>query len=190
MKKIIVTLALVAVAATSAFAQIGVGLGYQGKTYPDGNNDQNVGGFYVGAHYNSALTDAIGVAAGLDFNYLTGEEKTVGGKFKEMGIGLPILFNYAIPVAEGFVLRPFAGPTISFGLSNKYDLGGVSVDLYDPDLAGYQRFDILVGGGVALDVMEVIRVSVGYNKGLLNRVKDADPAVTTGGLHFGVAYLF
>ena len=191
MKKMFLTLALVAVAATSAMAQIGAGLGYQSKTWSDGDKtgDVNVAGIYVGATYNYALTDALSVAPGLVLNYLSGDES--GVKISEMNLGLPILVNYAIPVAEGFTLLPFAGPTISFGLSNKYDFGGgLSIDGYAKDGLALNRFDVLVGGGVALDVMEVIRVSVGYNKGLLNRDKDADPAVTTSGLHFGVAYLF
>ena len=53
------------------------------------------------------------------------------------------------------------------------------------------KFDILIGGGVALDVMDMVRVSVGYNQGLLNRNNDSDGSVIkTSGVNFGVAYLF
>ena len=44
---------------------------------------------------------------------------------------------------------------------------------------------------LALDVMDMIRVHVGYNQGLLNRNNDSDGSVIkTSGVNFGVAYLF
>lgn len=190
MKKIMITLALVAVAATSAMAQISAGFGYQSKTYTDGDKDDNVtvNGIYVGAQYNYALTDAISVAPGITVNYLSGTKS--GVDMKEWNIGIPVMFNYAIPVAEGFTLLPFAGPTLAFGLSNKYEGGGITLDMYDNAITEMNRFDLLIGGGVALDIVDVVRVSVGYNRGLLNRGKDVKPAVHTNSFHFGVAYLF
>lgn len=188
MKKIIITLALAAAAALSANAQIAVGVGYQTKNYS--NDGPKNGGIYAGVTYNYTLSDGLAVAAGIDLSYLTSNDD--GVKVKEMNIGVPVLLNYAIPVADGFVLTPFAGPTFSYGLSFDVENSGISLNMYDNSIAQMKRFDVLVGGGVALDVQNLIRVSVGYNKGLLNRADsdDDDDKTTTGGLHFGVAYLF
>lgn len=189
MKKIIITLALAAVAALSANAQIAVGVGYQTKDYS--NDGPKNGGIYAGVTYNYDLSNGLAVAAGLDVSFLSGKDS--GINYSETNIGIPVLVNYAIPVADGFVLTPFAGPTFSYGLNFKGENSGVSINLYDNNLgAEMKRFDVLVGGGVALDIQNLVRVSIGYNKGLLNRAgsDDDDDKVTTSGLHFGVAYLF
>ncbi len=191
MKKIIITLALAAAAALSANAQIGVGLGYGTKVH-GGDADGNLGGLYVGANYNIAIpgVNGLAVAPGVDFAMYS--EKDSGVTSKENYIGVPVLFNYAIEVADGFKLVPFLGPTFSIGLSSKSStevLGKtVETDNYDND--DYGKFDILVGGGVALDVMDMIRVSVGYNLGLLDRNANDNFTDKTSGVHFGVAYLF
>ena len=109
------------------------------------------------------------------------------------------MFNYGLQLADGFKLVPYIGPTISFGLSSVVK-GGASafgftvttgeIDMYG-DNSDYNKLDIQIGGGVALDIMDMVRAFVGYNQGLLNRNNDADgDVVKTSGLNFGVAYLF
>ena len=189
MKKIIITLALAAVAALSANAQIGVGIGYGTKNFNDSDND--LGGLFVGASYNIPLASGLAVAPGIDFAMYSykGDNVTV----KENYLAVPVLFNYAIEVADGFKLVPFAGPTLSYGLSSKTTLsaGGVSVETNNyGDNSKYTQFDILIGGGVALDVMDMIRVHVGYNAGLLDRNSNDNATTKATGINFGVAYLF
>ncbi len=192
MKKIILTLALAAVAAVCANAQIGIGLGYTTKNLQTGDNSKALAGLYVGGNYNIEVANGICVAPGVDIAYVSnsGTVATVDYKNTELYLGIPIHFNYAIEIANGFKLTPFAGPTISFGLSSKHEdeLLGTS-DLYGNN-SNYGRFDILVGGGVAFDVQDLIRVSFGYNLGLLDRDSSDDTTTKASGLHFGVAYLF
>ena len=198
MKKIIITLALAAVAAFSANAQIGIGLGYATKNFT--NVFENEGGIFAGANYNIELSNGIAVAPGIEFAMLN-YKKDDNNYQKENYLAVPVMFNYSIEVADGFKLVPFLGPTVSFGLSSKVRssastilgaIGGGSneVDMYG-DNSDYNRLDILIGGGLALDVMDMIRVHVGYNQGLLNRNNDSDGSVIkTSGVNFGVAYLF
>lgn len=196
MKKIILTLALAAVAALSANAQIGVTAGYAQKNFTNGF--ENEAGLFLGANYNIELVNGIAVAPGVEFAMLN-YKKDANNYQKENYLAVPILFNYGIEVADGFKLIPYLGPTISFGISSKAK-GGVSwggitlaTDEYDvyETYSDYNKFDILVGGGVALEVMEMVRAFVGYNQGLLNRNNDADGSVIkTSGVNFGVAYLF
>lgn len=192
MKKLILTLALAAVAAVCANAQIGIGLGYTTKNLQTGDNSKALAGLYVGGNYNIEVANGICVAPGVDIAYVSnsGTVATVDYKNTELYLGIPIHFNYAIEIANGFKLTPFVGPTISFGLSSKHEdeLLGTS-DLYGNN-SNYGRFDILVGGGLAFDVQDLIRVSFGYNLGLLDRDSSDDTTTKASGLHFGVAYLF
>lgn len=191
MKKIILTLALAAAAAFGANAQIGVGLGYTQKVH-GGDADDTLGGLYVGGTYNIELSNGICVAPGIDLSWVNSKHEVLGveTKVNEIYLGVPVLFNYAIGIADGFKLVPFAGPTFSLGLSSKSKTEGVDDPVNNYDNDDYKRFDVLVGGGVALDVMDLVRVSVGYNYGLLDRDANDSFSDKCSGVHFGVAYLF
>ena len=195
MKKIILTIALAVVAAVCANAQIGVNVGYTSKNFTNVMN--NEAGLFAGANYNIELVNGICVAPGVEFAMLN-YTKDENNYQKENYLAVPIMFNYGLQLADGFKLVPYLGPTISFGLSSVVK-GGVSgfgitlttgdVDMYDG--TDYNKLDIQIGGGVALDVMDMVRAFVGYNQGLINRNNDADGSVIkTSGLNFGVSYLF
>ncbi|MBR5925342.1 MAG: PorT family protein [Bacteroidales bacterium] len=195
MKKIILTIALAAVAAVCANAQIGVNVGYTSKNFTNVMN--NEAGLFAGANYNIELVNGICVAPGVEFAMLN-YTKDENNYQKENYLAVPIMFNYGLQLADGFKLVPYLGPTISFGLSSVIKGGasawGITVTTGDVDMydgTDYNKLDILIGGGVALDVMDMIRAFVGYNQGLLNRNNDADGSVIkTSGVNFGVAYLF
>lgn len=193
MKKIILTLALAAVAALSANAQIGIGVGYTTKNFTTGNDNTTAySGVYVGGTYNIPLASGICIAPGVDLAFVgnSGTVATVDYKNSEMYVGVPILANYAIEIADGFKLTPFVGPTFSFGVSSKHNDEVLGTSDNYANNSKYGRFDILVGGGLAFDVMDLIRVSVGYNVGLVDRDANDNSSLKTSGIHFGVAYLF
>jgi len=205
MKKFFLTIALVAVAATTAMAQISVGAGYLSNTIKYGDNKTTLGGFYVGGDYEVYNVSGIGITPGLYFAYGS-KSNTSGisgvatgtGTTTQMYLGVPINFTYKIPVTNGLAIVPYLGPTFAFGLSNKYKVdastivgsGSNTTDIYSED-SNYKRFDLLIGGGVALDIVDMIRVSFGYNYGLINRNGNSSGSKrTTSDIHFGVAYLF
>jgi len=215
MKKIFATIAVLAVAASSAFAQISVGAGYVGTTATteinSNSSDATYSGFYVGGNYNINLGMGIGVAPGLyyvnsssskdaaakAFGYTLG---TGNVKVKENFLAVPIHLNYGIELTDGLKLSVFAGPTLTFALSSKTDgtltVLGVSADKtydnFDEDnnVLDYKRFDVMLGGGVAVDIVDMIRVSAGYNWGLIDLYGNDNAKYTRKGLHVGVAYLF
>ena len=196
MKKIILTIALAAVAAIGAHAQIGVGVGYTQKNFSD--VFKNEGGLFVGANYNIELVNGLAVAPGIDFAMVSYKKDDLNYQ-KENYLAIPVMFNYAINLVDGFKLVPYLGPTFSYGISSKakggVSWGGITLssDEYDvyETFDDYNRLDIMIGGGVALDVMDMVRVQIGYNLGLLNRNNDSDgTAIKTSGVNFGVAYLF
>ena len=184
-----------AVAAT-AFAQLpkglAVGAGYlsnDGKTkMGDVTHTETIGGFYVNADYNIALGEALGVAPGVAIDYLSKTKNDV--KTTLINLDIPVMINYAIPVADIIKIVPFAGPTVQFGISGKAKAGDNTLDLYG-DNQDNSRLQIYVGGGVAVEIAEILRAHVGYDLGLLNRYTgDGDITVKNNGLHFGVSYLF
>ena len=190
MKKLFLTLALVAVAATTAMAQISVGAGYvSSKVKSDSNissyldGTTSFGGFYVGANYNLNVTGGLNVAPGLYFSNVSHKySDNSDTKWKESYLTIPVDFNYSFAVMDGLSIAPYAGPYAQFCLSSKVGDNSVSDD--------YKKFDIGLGFGVALDIVDMLRVSVGYNLGLLDRYDGDAAKVKRSGVNFGVAYLF
>ena len=62
------------------------------------------------------------------------------------------------------------------------------------DYTKYGRFDVLIGGGVAFDVMDAVRFSVRYDYGLLNRnggnLTSGVLKIHRSQLKLGVGFLF
>jgi len=202
MKKLLIA-ALLLASATSSYAQISVGAGYRGtyKTYNYSNVWYN--GFYLGADYNYALSEYFGVASGLYFARQSHSETveadnglSVDTTIKDAYLSVPLYFTAGYTVAKDLRVSLFVGPMISMDIASSIDtkttsLGATakgSVDSFESD-PNYKRFDCLVGGGLAIDY-KFVRLSAGYNYGLLDRDADADGTLHRHGLHIGLAYIF
>jgi len=209
MKKVLMTLALVAVAATSAFAQISVGAGYlsntQKATYTSGSTSTTTtapsAGFYVAADYAMDLGQGLGVSAGLKGAYLGNTTTTslLGvsstSKLSEIYLAVPVLCNYNYEINNDFKVFAFAGPSFAFGLSSKTKTtSNVSDDVTITDNYGdnsdYGKMNIFLGAGVGVDVMNMVRVKAGYDIGLLNRSSADNTKCNDAQWYVGVAYLF
>ena len=211
MKKIIITLALVLAACTAAFAQKGlsVGVGYQSYTLHQDytitipvignvttNSDDAFGGFYAGASFQLAsFGPGINFIPGLYFsmaNYKSSNNSDV--QAKQSFIGIPLNFSYKLDLVPGtLAIEPYLGPTFSYGLSYKgtADNWTNTTDYYTDDYK-VKQFNVAVGGGLGLDIVDMIRVTIGYNYYLLNLYGgDGNGNINRNGvLNFGVAYLF
>lgn len=195
---------------TSAFAQASLGAGYvYGKTNIDVNIlsilttevDASLNGFYLGGSYNIPVgTSGLGIAPGLYFSYLTKDNANLAvaeGDLTETYFTAPIDLNLGVPVGDGLRFIVFGGPTLSYGLTSKVavPVSGDSkhtYDIYDGELSNwtkYKNFDVMVGGGVGLDFENMVRFTVGYDYGLLNR-GGSTVNVHRQQLHAGVAFLF
>lgn len=203
------TLALVAVAATSAFAQISVGAGYLSNTqkasYTAGNTTTTTttpsNGAYIGADYTLDLGQGLGVVAGLKGAFLTNTKTasllgvTGTTKTNELYLAVPVLANYTYALSNDLKLFAFAGPSIAFGLSSKSTFtNNVTDDVTVTDNYGddsdYGKFNLFLGAGVGVDVMNVIRIKAGYDIGLLNRSSADNTKINDAQWYVGVAYLF
>ena len=210
MKKVLMTLALVAVAATSAFAQISVGAGYLANTQKtsttSGSTTTTVSeasqGFYAGADYTFDLGQGLGLVAGLKGTFLFVPEHDIllgaaTSKTSEIYLAVPIHCNYSYVLSNDLKLFAYAGPSLNFGLSSKTvttDKTGLTntvttTDNY-ADGSDYSKFNVLLGAGVGVDVMNTIRIKAGYDIGLLNRSTADNTKINDAQWYVGVAYLF
>lgn len=216
MKKIITSILALSMAlvGTTAFAQASISLGYLNSTdiMKDNIKDVNFSGFYVGANYNFALgTSGFGLAPGINYQLVTKSDSnfgyagkvgsaTVKGDRTQMFVTVPVMFNYGIQMGDGIVGRFYAGPTMSIGVYDKIDsktsgeIMGIKfgsdhkTDMFDND--DYKRFDVMLGGGFALDCYDMVRFKVGYDYGLVNRWDTDGSTNHRSQVYFGVAYLF
>lgn len=213
MKKILTTLfaASMMLLGTAAIAQPSIGVGFANSTdyYKASGSQHNtsLSGFYVGGSYNLPLTGSLNVAPGIYYSYLTKSDAgsylgaNVKGDVKEHYLTVPVMFNVGLPISDGIVGRIYAGPSLAYGLASNVKYSGSAtlpiigtvggdktIDNYDSD---YGRFDIMLGGGVAIEFYDIVRFNVGYDYGLVNRYTgDGDITRHRAQLNVGVAYLF
>ncbi len=206
MKKVILTLAIVAAAATSAFAQdLSIGAGYLNSTtttVASGSSAFGMNGFYGGVGAQKDLNDLLGISTGLYYSYLTGTSSAsvLGGlvsgsnKMSEHYINVPVQLNLGFDLAKGVKLFAFAGPTVNVGLISKSVAtasvaghgGSSSIDNY-ADNSNYGRFDVMLGGGAGIKVAN-FKIFGGYNYGMLDRNKASDVTVHRSEIVVGVSF--
>ena len=182
MKKFILTIAILAAAATSAFAQnLSVSAGYLNSTQKTSNNSTVSNGFYGGVGAEMALGSSFGIATGLYYSYLTTSASatesvvTVSGKTNEHYFTVPVHLTAGYSVSKDLRLFIEVGPAANVGLASKTS-GSVSVlgfsvnadgDNYGED-STYTRFDVLLGGLAGIQFKN-FKIFGGYNYGLLDR---------------------
>lgn len=187
MKKIatVILAAAMLLSGVNAFAQASVGAGYVNSTDRTkvGNtlSTSATNGFYAGVGYTLPLAGGLNVTPGLNYMMLLSSgADAIGplglkGDLQEHYLNIPVRFDYGAELAPGVRGFVYAGPTLSFGLASSTKLtasiAGYSADkVFDnySDGSDYGRMDVLLGGGIGVDVNK-IRFTVGYDCGLLNR---------------------
>lgn len=192
MKKLIITIAAAVIATVTASAQLSVGAGYisnpMKSTVAGVSITENYSGFYVGADYLVTKLGPVAVTPGVYFTDYKWVENITSEKL--LNLEIPVNFSYGIDFGtsvRGFV---YAGPTFRFGLSAKSTTGSLTEDLYKAS-SNFSRFNLFLGGGVGVDIVSKVRVTFGYNAGLLDRMQhESGRSLTESNLHVGVAYLF
>ncbi len=205
MKKVATIISAILLMSSSASAQLSLGGGYATPN-KGGLGDE---GYYLGGDYNYQINKHWGVAPGLYYTkgycvYGWYQPSPTGGSFREaleeQYIGIPVNFNYRFSFSSKFALLLYTGTTFSYGLtSNRYTYSTIHLksDLYKEGYNNmgykYRRYDILWGGGLALEFFDKIRLSMGKNYGLLNRIiapKGENYSNHRYMVYAGVAYLF
>ena len=176
---------------TEALAQISVGAGYSNVTQKiqASGLDKTItmNGLYAGMDYTIPITENIGIAPGLYYEFSTGSANkllnlgtvasaVLKGTLEEHYIDIPFKFMFSIPY-QGNKFFAFAGPTASIGVSSKlkgdvnilgFKLKGDLLDMYDQDIL--ESMDLMLGGGIGADISNLVRVTLGYNFGMFSRI--------------------
>ncbi len=202
MKKVILTFALIAAAATSAMAQIEVGAGYLSQTakysWSSSSTNTTSNGFYAGADVDYELGTGLSLVPGVYYGYLSSDASylgVAGSTTKNHYVAVPVNVKYSIAPIDMFKVFAYAGPRFEFGVSSKTTASalGVSTTLDNyGDNGSLNRFNVSLGVGLGVDVSDLVRVSGGYSLGLLNMLKNGDDnsSIKTSYWHIGAALLF
>ena len=193
MKKLlllVVTLTMTLMANAQVSVQFGYLLNTLKTTLKDNNTDiGKFAGSYRGimatVDYNIHITDYLGVAPGLGIDYSFNDMD--GSKYRELGLIAPIDINYCIPISDALSVSFFAGPTFYYGLISKETGVNPHYDYYKED---NKRFDVSLGGGAWLDILEHIRVKFGYKFGLTNTSRIEGITERNNLLSISVGYVF
>ncbi|MCQ2147398.1 MAG: PorT family protein [Bacteroidales bacterium] len=200
MKKFLTTILAVSLMliGSQAFAQVSVGAGYKMLSHKAKSNATNLNGAFVGVDYNIPLSGALSVAPGIYYSFVTKSDSASGlsglvsarGNWNEHYLTVPVHFNYGFSLGNDISAFVFAGPSLDLGLASSYKLGSTdkAINMYDND--NYKRYDVKLGGGIGFDFLDVTRVKIGYDFGMLNRRTDIGAAIHSNQLYVGVSLLF
>ena len=213
MKRFFTTLlaASMMLAGTSAFAQISVGAGYLNSTNKTTNGKTSKtslpsNGFYAGAEYLITEDTGFGISVGAYYSYTTSTAKTgftlfgvnlgASSKVEEMYLDIPVHFNFSAALTPALKGLFFVGPDFNYCLSSTTEVagsigsyGGTS-DKINNLASDSNRFDVMLGGGVGIDYNDKIRLTLGYDFGLLNKIDSEEITQTRNMLKVGIAFLF
>lgn len=207
MKKLILSLAIAAIAAGSTMAQVSVGAGYLNQTSKSSLSESSSSkgssdGFYVGAAFSCPIIAGLSVDPGVYYGFLTSSTdvniagfELANGKTQSHYLMIPIDLRYSFHALDFLDVFALAGPRFNVGLASTTTVSALGdaveqkVDNYGEN-SSLQRFDFGLGVGIGFDLFQMVRIKVGYDWGLLD-VNKTD-AVTTNNsmLHAGVAFLF
>ncbi len=215
MKKIIGLLVGMLLCGGVASAQWSVGAGYVHAGLTRRAATERLGekaafdGVYAGIGYALPLGGGFRFTPGVYYEFLGRGEKTelvkldFLGETQEQYLSVPLTFDFGVALSPDIRLVLFAGPTVRFGLSSitSYNLawgikgfevlkGGLGDNNYNDDY--YSRFDLLLSGGIALELLDHWRLQVCCDAGLLNRYigEEEGTRMHSSRLTAGIAYLF
>ncbi len=191
---------------SQAFAQ-SFGAGYVNSTATTKINSNSTStsanGFYVGVNYKAELAPGLSFNPGIYYEFLSSSEGINRGiaksdaTVKEHYVNVPFHVSYAMNFTPDFKLFVYAGPTANVGIASntKYTVstivggGSETINNYDDDY-DYARFDVMLGGGIGAELMNMFRVNVGYDWGLVNRYSSDNVSLHRNRLTAGIAYVF
>ena len=124
MKKLILSLAIAAIAAGSAMAQVSVGAGYLNQTSKSSLSESSSSkgssdGFYVGAAFSCPIIAGLSVDPGVYYGFLTSSTdvniagfELANGKTQSHYLMIPIDLRYSFHALDFLDVFALAGPEI------------------------------------------------------------------------------
>ena len=214
MKKIYLTVLTFAAMffAVDAYAQLGVGVGYNllntTQKLADESDDDSLNGFYLEATYDFNFLEAkwgsLGIQPGLRYSFAGETESeemqglTARASLTEHYLDIPVNVKYSYDIMPSTLKAyAFAGPVFSCGLASslKVKANDSTAKTNNYKDTTYGRFDIKLGLGAGVTLMEKFDVKLGYNIGLLNRytgeqIDNFKYKTHTGVFYVGVGFNF
>lgn len=191
MKKIILpAIAIFCFVFNAQAQQYSVGVGVNSRIYHLQEGPGTAPGLSLDFEANFRKTDNFAFSVGAALNGTAGYHfKKTSMNLGEIYLDIPVRAKYYIP----------ASPTTEFylfgGLVPSLDL--ISIDAHsNGSTSNFEtypltRFDVMIGGGVGAEISELIRVTFGYDFGLLSRYKSGSSSSPhTSLLKLAVYYMF
>ena len=200
---ILLSAAFVLLASAPAFAQGSFNVGFLNSidVVKSGNSSSTnpLSGFYAGFGYTLPLTSTLNFTPGVYYGYAANSSATdliittLSGKRQDHLINIPLHLSFGLDVNPNFRFYAYAGPSLSFGLASiitgSLGKNSSSYDRYQED-SNLNRFDIMLGGGLGVEILDNFRINVGYDFGMLNRYNNSNTIYHRNQLTAGVAYVF
>lgn len=215
MNNIIRTLAVALMLSFGAttYAQVSIGAGYVSSTLTNAIYTNEVAsnlpyhGFYVGVGYTIPIVAGLSITPGVFFESIRANHVTDMQTFElrfsgaDKYLSVPLYVSYGFDLSSSVRLSVFAGPTATLGLSsvNKgyeaYKNSNVKSEetVTEAYKEGYwKRFDVMLGGGLGIELLKHIRITVAVNFGMIDRqiTKMSDLPMKRNQLVAGVTYVF
>lgn len=203
MKKLFAIAAGLMLIGTTAFAQ-SFGAGYVQSTQKFNKTASTANGFYAGFGYTAEILPFLSLNPGIYYEFLTAKDglsfgslASVSGKTTEHYVNVPLQLSLSLPLAPTFKMFLYGGPTANIGIASTTKVTGrvlgfegeeSKVNNYEK--GEYNRFDIMLGGGIGAEVAKRVRLTVGYDFGMLNRAKNSDDVLKRNRLTAGAAFIF
>jgi len=169
MKKLLSVLAIMVVAATTSFAQIGARIGMDFASFRgDYKKDYKSSiGLHLGAVYNFELADALSLQPGAF--YVQRNWKTDVGDFKVHShhIEVPVVLKYNLDITSDIKIDPHAGPYFGLGFAgqSKDEINGEKVKVFKKEHMNVANFDMGIQFGVGATFFDAAYVGFDYEIG-------------------------
>lgn len=176
-----------------AKAQFSTSIGYVFSPINDWDETYYAHGLNVELDYDYNLSPNLFVSTGLgmdlSFYKISDNDSTFNGRIFDLTI--PIDLNYRVNLGSDLKLNLFAGPTFMVGISHAFIYSGEKLtDYYSAANYPIKRYNVMLGGGVSLDIKNQYRIKVSYKKGLLDMDKSGEYPFKKDYLTVSVGYIF
>lgn len=199
-KSLIITLAAAAMmlVGVQASAQVSFGFGPATRLYfTKGQDARLTYGVQVNFEDSRRLSDVFGYSAGIDFGtyknkefFLPAEGTPDTGKgLSEMYVDIPVRAKFYIPFSYDCQFFIFAGVSPSVCIGSHLISGSDKTNRFG-EHSTYSRYDVLAGGGIGLEIVEHLKLALGYDHGLLNRYTGDTADMHVAAAKFTVSYMF
>ncbi len=198
MKKLFLFVFTILVASTVK-AQFSASIGYINIPVNDEIDPYYTNGFSIGLDYDYNIVDNLNISSGLGMSmtFQNVEDSDTIFHVSILNLSIPVDLSYGFSLSPSMKLNIYAGPTFVIGLLNKANNDyGTSVNYYNDNIPEgkfdytLKRFNLLLGGGLSLDIKEKYRIKIGYKKGLLDLDNSGEYPYKTDMITASIGYIF